>query len=245
MSSLLRATVVGINKYKSPGLRLHFACKDAKALKHVLENSRTFGVEDITFLKDEEATRNNVLTALEKTFSRRGFDSNTIALFYFAGHGVVNPRDKRISLCCYDADQVDRELGSIRLNDIHDLLMSCSAECTIAIIDACNSGGMTTSRVDTLFLIQEALQGIELLRYPEGKTIAIFAACASDENARENQQKEHGIFTYQLLRGWRDGEAGDGLAVEFAASLSFLEFSHGFAHFLRGGAEIPRGGGVA
>src|SRR5712692_1371757 len=229
MSSLLRATVVGINKYKSPGLRLHFACKDAKALKHVLENSRTFGVEDITFLKDEEATRNNVLTALEKTFSRRGFDSNTIALFYFAGHGVVNPRDKRISLCCYDADQVDRELGSIRLNDIHDLLMSCSAECTIAIIDACNSGGMTTSRVDTLFLIQEALQGIELLRYPEGKTIAIFAACASDENARENQQKEHGIFTYQLLRGWRDGEAGDKNNTVYLAGLhNFLtqQFEH-------------------
>src|SRR5437763_15817709 len=54
---------------------------------------------------------------------------------------------------------------------------------------------------------QHAMMGIEALRYYEGKTVAIFASCYSDEPARERKSLEHGIFTYELLRGWRGGEA--------------------------------------
>ena len=211
MGTMLRAVVVGINEYKDERYRhkarLRYAGTDAQKIASLLRSSKMFTAEGVTLLTNEEATRKTVRNCLNDTFSTRGFDSNTIALFYFAGHGIVNQHDKRISLCCHDVDFADPEAGGIRLNDIYDWLASSSAECVIAIIDACFSGGIVTGYVDHMSAAQRAMQAIEALRYPEGKTVAIFAACGSDETARERKSLEHGIFTYELLRGWRDGEA--------------------------------------
>lgn len=208
---MLRAVVVGIDEYKDQQYgekaRLRFASSDARDIASLLHNSKAFTVERVTLLQNKEATRKMMQTSLKDTFSSRSFDTNTIALFYFAGHGIVNPYDKRISLCSHDVDFTDPEAGGIRLNDVYDLLASSSAECVIAIIDACFSGGMVVGHVDHLSAAEKAAQAIELLHHREGKTIAIFAACASDEAARERPRLGHGIFTYELLRGWRDGAA--------------------------------------
>ena len=211
MSIMLRATVVGINEYKDEkyrhNARLSFATTDAEEIAHLLQSSTAFTVEKVTLLTDKDATRAKVRDSLTTTFTRRSFDNNTIALFYFAGHGIVNQNDKRIALCCHDVDFADPESGGIRLNDIYDWLASCSAECVIVIIDACFSGGIVVGQVGHLSAAQQAMQAIEVLHYPEGKTVAIFAACGSDEAARERKKLGHGIFTYEILRGWRDGEA--------------------------------------
>lgn len=213
MTVMLRATIVGIDEYRDERYRdkarLHFAKSDAEAIADLLKHSTAFTTESVALFKNEEATRKVVRASLNSTFSRRSFDSNTIALFYFAGHGVVNPHDKRISLCCHDIDFTDPEPGGIRLNDIYDWFASSSAECVIAIIDACFSGGMIAGQVDHISAAQHAMQAIEAIHYPEGKTYAIFAACGSTEEARERKKLGHGIFTYELLRGWRDGEAQD------------------------------------
>ena len=211
MGTMLRAVVVGINEYKDEryrqDTRLHFASSDAQEIATLLEHSPTFTAESVVLLQGEKATRKAVRDSLNSTFSKRSFDSNTIALFYFAGHGIVNPHDKRISLCCHDVDFTDPESGGIRLNDVYEWLASSSAECVIAIIDACFSGGMISGHVDHMSAAQHAMQAIEALRYPEGKTVAIFAACGSNEQARERSGLHHGIFTHELLRGWRDGAA--------------------------------------
>src|SRR2546421_5570570 len=211
MGIMLRAVVVGINEYKDEKYRhkarLSFASSDAEKIASLLQISTIFTAEKVMLLTNEEATRKKVRESLDTTFTRRPSDSNTIALFYFAGHGIVNQNDKRISLCCHDVDFADPESGGIRLNDIYEWIASTSAECVIVILDACFSGGIVVGPVGHLSAAQQALQAIETLRYPEGKTVALFAACGSDEAARERKSLEHGIFTYELLRGWRDGEA--------------------------------------
>ena len=224
MGVMLRAVVVGINDYRNPRNRLRFASNDAFDFAEFLHRSTTFSVESIKLLRDKEATRRAVWDNVENTFSSRGFDSNTIALFYFAGHGIVNDSDKRILLGCQDVDASDPHAGSIRLNDIYDLLLSTSAECVIAIIDACFSGGLVAGDVNHRGAAERAMQAIELLRHKEGKTIAIFAACTSEEAARERQTLGHGIFTYEILRGWRDGAAqGKDGKVSLASLLGFLQ----------------------
>jgi uncharacterized caspase-like protein len=211
MGIMLRAVVVGINEYKDEKYRhrarLRFASADAEKIASLLQSSSMFTAENVTLLRNEEATRKKVRESLDTTFTRRSFDMNTIALFYFAGHGIVNLNDKRISLCCHDVDFADPESGGIRLNDIYEWIASTSAECVIVILDACFSGGIVVGPVGHVSAAQQAMQAIEALRYPEGKTVAVLAACGSDEGARERKSLGHGIFTYELLRGWRDGEA--------------------------------------
>src|SRR5438128_956415 len=114
MGTMLRAVVVGINKYKNTNSRLYYARKDATEIANLLHSSTTFTAENVILLTDEHATRRAVRDCLNSTFSQRSFDKNTIAFFYFAGHGTVNPHDKRLSLCCHDVDFTDPEAGGIR-----------------------------------------------------------------------------------------------------------------------------------
>src|SRR5205807_1024872 len=162
MGIMLRAVVVGINEYQDERYRhkarLRYASTDAQKIASLLRSSKMFTAEGVTLLTNEEATRKTVRECLNSTFSSRSFDSNTIALFYFAGHGIVNPHDQRISLCCHDVDFTDPEAGGIRLNDVYDWLASSSAECVIAIIDACFSGGMISGHVDHRTPAQRAMQ---------------------------------------------------------------------------------------
>ena len=208
MGVMLRAVVVGINKYKDPRVtQLKYASNDAQEIAHLLKHSKTFTAENVTLLQNEAATRKAVREGVTNTFTSRSSDNNTIALFYFAGHGIVDEQDKRILLGCYDVNATDPEGASIRLNDIYDLLLSTSAECVIAIIDACYSGHILVGNVDHHSAAERAMQAIELLRHKEGKTIAIFAASTSDQAARERPALGHGVFTYELLRGWGEGAA--------------------------------------
>ena len=213
MGYMLRAVVVGINEYGDTRYRVEtrllYAQKDAQEIASALSNSTAFQVEpgNPHVLTNTQATERAVRDAMKNTFSTRSYDRNTIALFYFAGHGI--PRDNRIFLCCQDVDFADPEHGGIRLNDVYDWLASSSAECAIAIIDACFSGGIIANRVDYMSAAERAKQAIEALRGPDGKTMVIFAACRGDQEARENRRIKHGIFTYEILRGLRDGEARD------------------------------------
>jgi hypothetical protein len=217
MVTLLRATIVGINEYKDERYRdkarLHCARADADEIARILALSAAFRVEPqkLHLLTDERATVRAVRESLNTVFTRQASGTNTIALFYFAGHGLHNRKDDLISLCCYDVDFTDpSSQGGLRLNDIYQYLMTSSAECNIAIIDACFSGGI----IDQTYIsystaAEQARRAIEALRGPEGKTVAVFAACRSDQESRESRKHGHGIYTYRLLCGLRDGEACD------------------------------------
>jgi uncharacterized caspase-like protein len=212
MSYTLRAVVVGIDEYSDPRYRriskLQCASNDAQAIASVLQTSTAYRLEanNPYLLTNKQTTERAVRSVMDKNFATGGLNRNTIALFYFAGHGVL--KNERIYLCCHDMDFTSPEHGGIRLNQVYEWLTESSAECTIAIIDACFSGGLTTNMLDHVSAAERAKRAIEDLKAPDGKTIAIFAACGSDQQAREDIRLGHGIFTHQLLLGLR-GRASD------------------------------------
>lgn len=213
MVTLLHAVAIGINDYADKRYarqaHLNFAQADAEEMEKVLRTSPALQLEQIHVLTNRDATRKRVMESLQSVFTDRFPGQNTIALFYFSGHGLHNRRDDRIWLCCSDTDFSDpHDEGGIRLNDIYEMLMRSSAECAIAIIDACYSGGIIdTSYIYHISPAEHAKKAIEALRGPDGKTIAIFAACRENQVAREDNTNKHGRYTQALLRGWRDGEA--------------------------------------
>jgi uncharacterized caspase-like protein len=212
MNTPVRAVVVGINEYldgrSHNEARLQFAQNDAEAIINVLAGSSTLQLEQLYFYRGAEASRKNIQSGLFDVFSNRLPGQNAIALFYFAGHGLFNIRDHSTWLCGYDTDFSDPNDGGIRLNQIYELIMQSSAECTIVILDACYSGGV----IDNGYFYHEtpaerAKKAIEALRGPDGKTMAIFASCRTNQKAREDAMHRGGIYTDRLLKGWRDGEA--------------------------------------
>ena len=125
MPSVLRYEVVGINKYQDVrylNKSLRFARADAEEIARVLHLSNAFHVDSANsaLYTDEFATHEMVWRSLNSIFSpRQNLDSNTIALFYFAGHGLIDPIDEdRIMLGCYDVEIRNPNRGGISLNQI-------------------------------------------------------------------------------------------------------------------------------
>jgi hypothetical protein len=210
----VRAVIVGIDGYKDPNLltkKLHYAAADAHAIARTIHGSNAFAVEKLVVLTNEEATHQRVWHALNEVFpSHLNFDSNTIAIYYFAGHGMRDPfGGEHTFLGCYDVEVANPMKGGIPVGNIHSLLLQSSAGCSIAIIDACFSGAIITLRVEQETVAQLARREFRTMRGAGDKTIAIFAACRPEQSAREDIERRHGIYTDELLQGWRDGNARD------------------------------------
>ncbi len=78
------ALVVGINKYKH-WTSLRSAANDAQAVADVLRSH--YGYKDVTLLLNEQATRRNILSALDD-FTR--LSEQDSLLVYYAGHGWMD-----------------------------------------------------------------------------------------------------------------------------------------------------------
>jgi hypothetical protein len=221
MTATLRGLIVGINKYKDIHYRekpLYFARADAEEIASVFHRSNALQVEQgkLKVLINETATHENVWRGLHEVFaSGLHDDQNTIALFYFAGHGVIDPIEgDSILLGCQDVNYMNPTQGGVPLNEIYRLVQRTSAGCSIAIIDACFSGGIIDNkRVSHESPAQLARRAIELVRCNDDKTIAIFAACSSDQPAREDPEAGHGVYTNEILHALRDGEARDNQGI--------------------------------
>ncbi|HLZ59152.1 MAG TPA: caspase family protein [Ktedonosporobacter sp.] len=222
MVTELRGLIVGINRYKDIHFRenpLLFARADAEEMATVIHRSSALRIEkdNLRLLINEEATRENVWYSLNQVFSTgSNFEKNTIALFYFAGHGVIDRIEgNNILLGCHNVDHIHPDQGGVRLNDIYNLAQRTSAACSIVIIDACFSGGLlgggvrNITRVDHEAPAQLARKAMAMVKAGDDKTIAIFTACAASQAAREDGDVKHGVYTHELLRGLRDGEARD------------------------------------
>lgn len=214
---IVRAVVVGINEYQDRQLlenKLNYARADAEEIARVISMSNVLDVKmgKLQLLTNQYATQEAMWRSLNEVFPfHYNFDSDTIAIFYFAGHGMRDPIDgTRILLGCYDVDAKNPMKGGIPLSNIWDLLQKSSAGCSIAIIDACFSGALVDlkSREDGT-PVEQARKAIGALQGADGKTVAIFMACRADQAAREEAERGHGVYTDELLKGWRDGKARD------------------------------------
>lgn len=214
MSYTLRAMIVGIDEYKlarqQKVSKLQCARHDALEIARVFRASSVLHLDaaHLHLLTDEQASKRTLYRAKDDCFFSRTIDDQTISLFYFAGHGIV--KNDQVYLCGHDVDFASPdEQGGIPLDAVYDWLYTGRAKCSIAIIDSCFSGGLTTQSSRYVTAAEKARQAIENVKPKEGRTIAIMAACGSNQQAREDLVQKHGIFTQQLLLGLRDGEACD------------------------------------
>src|SRR5579872_4345651 len=210
----VRALIVGIDTYKDPNLlqkKLKYAVADAHAITRTIGKSNAFTVEKLETLVNEQATNLRIWHSLNEVFPPHlNLDSNTIAIFYFAGHGMRDPHGgERTFLGGYDVEVANPMTGGIPLGYIHNMLLQSSAGCSIAIIDACFGGAIVTLSIERETVVELARREFREMRGAGDKTVAIFAACRPDQSAREDNECQHGVYTYELLQGWRDGKARD------------------------------------
>lgn len=185
-----KALVIGIDKY--PTSQLSGCENDAVAIANTLQTngdgSPNFSVKPFTS-NNGGVTSAVIHSALEELFSG---DAETV-LFYFAGHGIVNP----ITNAGYIVSQ-DGKRGSWGISLSEILSMANKAypriKSTVIILDSCNSGyagevaGMNNDNVSII-----------------GSGVTILTACHREGTAAEANGQ--GLFTTILLDGLNGASA--------------------------------------
>lgn len=130
-----RALVVGNDAYRQGLTRLHTAVADARAVATVLEGRYGFETRLVT-----DATRYELLTALEEEAMAAAADGDNLLLFY-SGHGYLDEVNGRAYW-----QPVDAEPGNtanwISSLEIVDLLRDSPALRVLVVADSCFSGAL-------------------------------------------------------------------------------------------------------
>lgn len=158
--------------------------------------TRTLGIPKENVIMVNNATGNQVRDALASLVRKvKGCGPEAEAIVFYAGHGLPDESTSEAYMMPVDANPL---LTStlIPMKEVYATLGSMPAAATSVFIDACFSG---TDREGSM--INKA-RGVALATRPaspEGNMFVLTAA-SSKETALPYREKDHGLFTYYLLK---------------------------------------------
>lgn len=123
------------------------------------------------------------------------FDGEARILFYYAGHGIPNEKDKSAYLI--PSDGFPKDLTTcFKLSDIYSRFGKMNTKGVTIILDACFSGVKRGSG-DALI----AARGVAIKPKEDvlPDNMIVLSATSDDETALAYNEKRHGLFTYFLL----------------------------------------------
>lgn len=122
-------------------------------------------------------------------------EGNSKMIFYYAGHGIPNEKDKTAYLIPTDGFPKD-VTTCFKLSELYSRLSKLKTKNVTVLLDACFSG---VERGSTQALV--AARGVAIKPKNEvlGGNLVVFSATSNDETALAYQAKRHGMFTYFLL----------------------------------------------
>lgn len=216
---------VGVNDYANAQYNLKYAVADAQSFADEVRTRQTqlarFEHVEVISLLNENATKANILSALQRLAGMAGTGSPTLkaglfdrlrraepedaVIIYFAGHGTA--QGQRFYLIPHDLGYTgDRSalnedgLKAILSHSISDLELEESVEGLAAgsllmVIDACNSGQALEAEEKRRGPMNS--KGLAQLAYEKG--MYILTAAQSYQAALEAAQLGHGLLTYALV----------------------------------------------
>ncbi len=211
--------LVGVNKYQYESLpALRYSALDCQGLGEALaEATQGFPHKEVIIHHDFVAQvphLKTVRTSLKQIVSEAK-PQDTI-LFYFSGHGVLEPNSQQAVLCLADTEKGNLLDTSLGLQELLQMLGNSSAHQQLVWLDACHSGGMTLrgSRGQGVPLLNPTVQLVEVLRQRAAQSKGFYAllSCDQTQQSWEFPELGHGVFTYYLMQGLR-GEAADSQGV--------------------------------
>lgn len=190
-----------------------FAANDGKIFAEYCK--RTIGLPETNVRLLTNATLNDMkheINWLRQVIETRKGKAKVI--FYYAGHGIPDEKDKQAYLLPVDGYGSDTSTG-YSLNSLYKELGEVPSQSVVVLLDACFSGAKREG--DML----ASARGIALKTSrgePQGNMV-VFSAAKGDETAYPYKKEGHGLFTYFLLKKMQESkgevtlkELGDYLA---------------------------------
>ncbi|MDK9585642.1 caspase family protein [Lelliottia wanjuensis] len=190
-----RALVIGINIYKniSP---LSYAVNDATEIRDLLISEFGFLEENISFLLDEEASKDNILRSFAR-LTRDDIELDERIFIFYAGHGETRTGIYGEVGFLVPHDAIVEELSTfIRWDELTKNAELIRAKHILFIMDACYGGLALTRGIgpgSTRFLNDM------MLRYSR----QVLTAGKADETVADSggPLSNHSVFTGHLIEG--------------------------------------------
>jgi hypothetical protein len=171
-----------------------YAINDGFTFKEYCEKTLGIPTQNIHFSKDatfgEMRSELNWINGVMKVYN-----GEAKVIFYYAGHGMPNEGDKTAYLLPVDGFSSDFE-SAIKLDYLYTKLAEYPAQNVTVFLDACFSGsqrgeGMLADARGTKISPKPGLLNGNML---------VISASSGDETAYPYKEKQHGLFTYFLLK---------------------------------------------
>ncbi len=182
--------------------QVRFARRDAETFKKYAVE--VLGVPDdrnhLVARIDEEVTRAD----MEKLFAPGGWLAKRVqptsdVIVYFAGHGAADPWGKSPALVLHDADRDYAHQMGFPLARLYDGLSRLKSRSSTVFVDACFSGwsrnDLPAGSEDRPIIVE-----VEAPPLASDQTL-VFAASSGVQVSGAFPDKQHGLFTYFLLKG--------------------------------------------
>ena len=197
------ALVIGIDKYQNVS-NLSYAVKDAESINEILVNSFAFPKENITFLINEDATKQNILKSFSD-ITKKAQDNDRVLIF-FAGHGEtmdLPEGGEKGYLIPVEGDSDDLYLTSVPMDELRQIALMSEAKHMLYLVDACYGG---IAAIGSRGLEPETTPNY-IEKITKDKSRQVITAGGRGEKVIEKPEWGHSAFTLNLNRGLKDGRA--------------------------------------
>ena len=186
--------VIFANENYQEEVKVDYALNDGEVFKEYCQKVLGLPEDNIHIRKD--ATLNNIkaeVTWLQKVAA--AYKGQARFIIYYAGHGVPDEASGTSYLLPVDGKGSMLETG-YSLKQFYTQLGEMPSAGVTVFMDACFSG---SKRGDGMLASARGVAIKARPQAPQGKMV-VFSAAQGDETAYPFMEKEHGLFTYYLLK---------------------------------------------
>ncbi len=193
------AIVIGIENYRQKLPKADFAAADANIISEYLTKAMGFPEENVITLINDRALKSD----MEKYFDRwlsNNVEENGRVFIYYSGHGAPNTKTGDAYLVPYDGDPTFITETGYPITRLYESLGKLRAKDITVVLDSCFSGGGGRS-----VLAKGAKPLVMTINMPAiRKNMSVITASSGDQISSAYEEQGHGLFTYFLLKGFKD-----------------------------------------
>ena len=194
------AIVIGIEQYRQKLPSADFAFQDAKLVTEYLTKVLGYPGENVITLTNDRAAKSDFEKYFEKWLPNN-VESDSALFVYYSGHGAPNPQTGDAYLVPYDGDPAFIDETGYSLKRLYAALGKLPAKEVIVALDSCFSGAGGRSVIAKG--LRPLVMNLQTSVVPANVTV--LAASSGEQTSATYDEKGHGLFTYYLLKGIKEG----------------------------------------
>jgi hypothetical protein len=189
--------VIGIERYQyvPPAT---YAYNDAEVVREYLAETLGFSKRRLKLATNSKATQAEFerLLGADGWLARNIVKGKSDVVIYFSGHGIPSLQTKEVGLLPFDVDP--NYSNGFPIKSLYSNLSNMGARSVTVFLDTCYSG---QSRERKLLVADSRGLMIVPKSAKVPKAISVLSASTGDQISGALKDKEHGLFTYYLLKG--------------------------------------------